>query len=302
VTIISSLDEIPVVCEYLDVFPDELPGMPPDRDVEFVIELQPGTAPISKRPYRMPPKELAELKTQLQELLDKGYIRPSSSPWGCPALFVKKKDGSLRMCVDYRPLNAVTIKNKYPLPRVDVLFDQLAGAKVFSKIDLRSSYHQIKIRPCDIPKTAFSTRYGLYEFLVMSFDLTNAPAYFMYLMNSVFMTELDKFVMVFIDDILIYSKNEKEHAKHLRVVLQRLRDHKLYAKFSKCEFWLKSVKFLGHTISQDGISVDPSKVQEVMDWKPPKSVHQMRSFLGLAFMRFVWSEPEEYLGPLSGFW
>jgi hypothetical protein len=215
VTIISSLDEIPIVCEYPDVFPDELPGMPPDRDVEFVIELQPGTAPISKRPYRMPPKELAELKTQLQELLDKGYIRLSSSPWGCPALFVKKKDGSLRMCVDYRPLNAVTIKNKYPLPRIDILFYQLAGAKVFSKIDLRSGYHQIKIRPCDIPKTAFSTRYGLYEFLVMSFGLTNAPSYFMYLMNSVFMTELDKFVVVFIDDILIYSKSEKEHAKHL---------------------------------------------------------------------------------------
>jgi hypothetical protein len=234
-----------------DVFPDELPGMPPDRDVEFVIELQPGTAPISKRTYRMPPKELAELKTQLQELLDKGYICPSSSPWGCPALFVKKKDGSLRLCVDYRPLNAVTIKNKYPLPRIDVLFDQLAGARVFSKIDLWSGYHQIKIRPCDIPKTAFSTRYGLYEYLVMSFGLTNAPAYFMYLMNFVFMTELDKFVVVFIDDILIYSKNEEEHAEHLRVVLQRLQDHKLYAKFSKCEFWLDSVKFLGHIISKE---------------------------------------------------
>jgi hypothetical protein len=193
------------------------------------------------------------------------------------------------MCVDYRPLNAVTIKNKYPLPRIDVLYDQLAGAKVFSKIDLRSGYHQIKIRPCDIPQTAFSTRYGLYEFLVMSFGLTNSPAYFMYLMNSVFMTELDKFVVVFIDDILIYSESEKEHAKHLRVVLQRLRDHKLYAKFSKCEFWLTSVKFLGHTISHDGISVDPSKVQEVMDWKPPKSVHQIRSFLGLEgyYRRFI---------------
>jgi hypothetical protein len=279
VTIISPLDEIPVVCEYPDVFPDEVPGMPPDRDVEFVIELQPGTAPISKRPYRMPPKELAELKNQLQEILHKGYIRPSSSPWGCPALFVKKKDGSFRLCVDYRPLNAVTIKNKYPLPRIDVLFDQLAGAKVFSRIDLRSGYHQIKIRPCDIPKTAFSTRYGLYIL----------PAYFMYLMNSVFMKELDKFVVVFIDDILIYSKNEKEHAKHLRIVLQCLRDHKLYAKFSKCEFWLNSVNFLGHTISKDGISVDPSKVQEVMDWKPPKSVHQIRSFLGLAgyYRRFI---------------
>jgi hypothetical protein len=213
VTIISPLEEIPVVCEYPDVFPDELPGMPLDRDVEFVIELQPGTAPISKRAYRMPPKELAELKNQLQELLDKGYIRLSSSPWGCPALLVKKKDGSLTLCVDYRPLNAVTIKNKYPLPRIDVLFDQLARAKVFSKIDLHYGYHQIKIRPCDIPKTVFSTRYGLYEFLVMSFGLTNAPAYFMYLMNSMFMMELDKFVVVFIDDILIYSKNEKKHAK-----------------------------------------------------------------------------------------
>jgi hypothetical protein len=167
----------------------------------------------------MPPKELAELKNQLQELLDKGYIRPSSSPWGSPALFVKKKDGSLRMCVDYRPLNAVTIKNKYPLPRIDVLFDQLAGAKVFSKIDLRSGYHQIKIQASDVLKMSFSTRYDLYEFLVMSFGLTNAPAYFMYLMNSVFMNELDKFVVVFIDDILIYSKNEAEHANHLRVVL-----------------------------------------------------------------------------------
>jgi hypothetical protein len=237
----------------------------------------------------MPPKELAELKVQLQELLDKGYIHPSSSPWGSPALFVKKKDGSLWMCVDYRPLNAVTIKNKYPLPRIDVLFDQLAGARVFSKIDLRSSYHQIKIRASDVPKTAFSTRCGLYEFLVMSFGLTNAPAYFMYLMNSVFMNELDKFVVVFIDDILIYSKSKAEHAKHLRIVLQRLRDHKLYAKFSNCEFWLDSVKFLGHTISKEGISVDPSKVQEVMDWKPPKSVHQIRSFLGLAgyYRRFL---------------
>jgi hypothetical protein len=165
----SPVKKIPVVCEYADVFPDELPGMPPDRDIEFAIELQPGTTPISKRPYRMPPAELAELKKQLQELLDKRFIRPSTSPWGCPALFVKKKDESLRLCIDYRPLNAVTIKNKYPLPRIDVLFDQLVGAKVFSEIDLRSGYHQIKIRASDIPKTVFSTRYGLYEFLVMYF-------------------------------------------------------------------------------------------------------------------------------------
>jgi hypothetical protein len=218
-TTAQNLEDIPVACEFPDVFSEDLLGMPPDQDVEFIIELQPDTAPISRRPYKMTPKELAELKVQLNELLDKRYIRLSSSPWGCPALFVKKKDQSLRLCVDYRPLNAVTVKNKYPLPRIDILLDQLAGAKVFSKVDLRSGYHQIKIRLEDIPKTAFSTRYGLYEYLVMSFGLTNAPAHFMYLMNSVFMPELDKFVMVFIDDILIYSKSEEEHAQHLRVIL-----------------------------------------------------------------------------------
>jgi hypothetical protein len=200
------LAKILVLCEFMDVFPDELPGLPPDRDVEFAIELIPGTPPISRRPYRMPLNELAELKKQLQDLLTKGLIHPSSSEWGYPILFMKKKkDNSLRMCVDYRPLNAVTIKNKYPLPRIDILFDQLSKAKVFSKIDLRSGYHQIKIRPQDIPKTMFFIRCGLYEYLVMSFGLTNAPAYFMYLMNSVFMLELDKFVIVFIDDILVYS-------------------------------------------------------------------------------------------------
>jgi hypothetical protein len=284
----SPMKKIPVVCEYANVFPDELLGMPPNQDIGFAIELQPGTTPISKRPYRMPPAELEELMKQLQELPDKGFIRPSTSPWGCPALFVKK-DESLRLCIDYRPLNAVTIKNKYPLPRIDVLFDQLVGAKVFSKIDLRSGYHQIKIRGSDIPKTAFSTRYGLYEFLVMSFGLTNAQAYFMYLMNSVLIPKLDKFVVVFIDDILVYSKNEEEHVGHLHVVLQRLREHRLYAKLSKCDFWLKEIKFLGHTISQAGIAVDPDKVQEVMNWKPPMTVHQIRSFLGLAgyYRRFI---------------
>jgi hypothetical protein len=237
----------------------------------------------------MPPKELAELKTQLQELIEKGFIQPSSSPWGCPAIFVKKKDETLRLCVDYRPLNEVTIKNKYPLPRIDLLFDQLAGAKVFFKIDLRSGYHQIKIKPEDIPKTAFTTRYGLYEYLVMSFGLTNAPAHFMYLMNSVFMPELDKFVVVFIDDILVYSKTKKEHAEHLRIVLTRLREHQLYAKFSKCDFWLKEVQFLGHVLSAEGVAVDPSKVKEVLDWKPPATVHQVWSFLGLAgyYRRFI---------------
>jgi hypothetical protein len=218
------------------------------------------------------------LKVQLNELLDKGYIRPSSSPWSCPALFMKKKDRSLRLCDDYRPLNAVTIKNKYPLPHIDILFDQLAGARVFSKVRLE-----------DVPKTAVFTRYGLYEYLVMSFGLTNALAHFMYLLNSIFMPELDKFVVVFIDDILIYSMSEEENAQHLRVILQRLRDHQLYSKFSKCTFWLKEVPFLGHIISVEDIAVDPNKVQEVLDWKSPRSVMQIHSFLGLAgyYRRFI---------------
>jgi hypothetical protein len=168
----------------------------------------------------MTPKELAELKVQLNELLDKGYLRPCSSPWGCPSLFVKKKDQSLRLCVDYRPLNVITVKKKYPLPHIDILFDQLAGAKVFSKINLHSGYHQIKIRPKDVSKTTLSTKYGLYEYLVMSFRLTNAPAHFMYLIHFVFMLELDKFATVFIDDILIYSKSEEEHVRHLCIILQ----------------------------------------------------------------------------------
>src|SRR3954466_7228699 len=214
----------------------------------------------------MPAKELAELKEQVRELQAKGFIRPSSSPWGAPVLFVEKKDGTMRMCVDYRSLNDVTIKNKYPLPVINDLFDQLEGACVFSKIDLRSGYHKLKIREGDIPKTAFTIRYGLYEYTVMSFGLTNAPAYFMNMMNKIFMKYLDKFVVVFIDDILIYSKTEEEHADHLRLVLETLREHQLYAKFSKCEFWLKEVGFLGHVLSEGGIFVDPAKIQSVIDW------------------------------------
>jgi hypothetical protein len=290
-----------VVCEFPDVFPEDLPGFPPERDVEFVIELKPGTAPISRRSYRMPPNELAELKTQLQNLLEKGFIRPSSSPWGCQAIFVKKKDQTLRMCVDYRPLNEVTIKNKYPLPRIDILFDQLTGARVFSKIELRSGYHQTRIRPKDVPKTAFTTRYGLFKYLVMSFGLTNAPVHFMYLMNSVFMLELDKFVVVFIDDILIYSKNEEEHTKHLRIVLTRLREHQLYAKFSKCAFWLEEIQFFGHVLFAKGIAVDPSKIKDILEWKPPTTVHQVRRFLGLAryYRRFI-PDFSKIVKPITG--
>ncbi|KAL2937256.1 Transposon Ty3-I Gag-Pol polyprotein, partial [Bienertia sinuspersici] len=253
------VEDVRVVNEYVDVFPDDIPGMPPKRDVEFSIDLVPGTGPISKAPYRMAPAEMKELKAQLEELLDKGYIRPSVSPWGAPVLFVKKKDGSLRLCIDYRELNNVTVKNKYPLPRIDDLFDQLRGAGVFSKIDLRSGYHQLRIAENDIPKTAFRTRYGHYEFTVMPFGLTNAPAVFMDLMNRIFRPYLDKFVVVFIDDILVYSKNESEHEEHLRIVLQVLRENKLYAKFSKCEFWLEKVDFLGHIISKEGVAVDPAK-------------------------------------------
>jgi hypothetical protein len=209
------LEDIHVIREFLDVFPNDLPRIPPGRAIEFKIELQPDIALIAKAPYKMSPVELKELKIQLQGLLDKGYIRSSISSWGCSTLFVEKNDKELCLCVDYCPLNAVTIKNKYPLSRIDILFDQLAGAQVFSKMDLCSGYHQIKIHVKDIPKAAFTIRYGLFEYLIMSFGLTNAPAHFMYLMNSIFMPELDKFVVVFIDDILIYSRSMEEHEKHL---------------------------------------------------------------------------------------
>jgi hypothetical protein len=198
-------------------------------------------------------------------------------------------DQTLRMCVDYRPLNEVTIKNKYPLPRIDLLFDQLTGAQVFSKIDLRSGYHQIRIQPKYIPKTTFATRYGLFKYLVMSFGLTNAPAHFTYLINLVFMPELDKFVVVFIDDILIYSQNKEEHAEHLQIILTRLREHQLYAKFSNCVFWVEEIQFLGHVLLAKGIAVDPSKFKDILEWKSPTTVHQVIRFLGLAgyYRRFI---------------
>ncbi|KAH0689359.1 hypothetical protein KY289_016717 [Solanum tuberosum] len=250
---IPHIQSVPVVKEFPEVFPDDLPGVPPEREIDFGVDLIPDTRPISIPPYIMALAELKELKEQLKDLLDKGFIRPNVSPWGAPVLFVRKKDGSLRMCIDYRQLNKVTIKNKYPLPMIDDLFDQLQGASCFSKIDLRSGYHQLKVREYDIPKTAFRTRYGHYEFLVMSFGLTNAPATFMDLMNRVFKPYLDMFVIVFIDDILIYSRNEEDHASHLRIVLQTLKDRELYVKFSKCEFWLEFVAFLGHIIFGDGL-------------------------------------------------
>ncbi|KAD5317690.1 hypothetical protein E3N88_17636 [Mikania micrantha] len=283
------IEDIAVVRDFPEIFPEDLPGLPPKRQVEFQIDLTPGAAPIAKAPYRLAPTEMQELSNQLQELLDKGFIRPSFSPWGAPVLFVKKKDGSFRMCIDYRELNKVTIKNRYPLPRIDDLFDQLQGSSYYSKIDLRSGYHQLRIQENDIPKTAFRTRYGHYEFLVMPFGLTNAPAVFMDLMNRVYKPYLDKFVIVFIDDILIYSKNQEEHAEHLRLVLELLKKEQLYAKFSKCDFWIREVQFLGHVVNERGIHVDPAKIEAIKNWEAPKTPTEVRQFLGLAgyYRRFI---------------
>ena len=240
-------------------------------------------------PHKMEPFELQELKVQLQELLDKGFIRPSTSPWGAPILFTKKKDRTLRLYIDYRQLNRVTIKNWYPSSRIGDLFDQLRGARVYSKIDLHIGYHQLRVKETDIPKTAFKTHYMHFEFTLIPFGLTNAPATFMDHMHRVFQLYLDQFVMVFVDDILIYSQLEREHEDHLRIVLQLLRDHQLYAKFSKCEFCLTRVRFLGHVVSALGVSVDPKKVEAVISWERLKSVFEIRSFLGLAgyYRRFI---------------
>nr|GEX79369.1 putative reverse transcriptase domain-containing protein [Tanacetum cinerariifolium] len=244
-----NIENLSVVREFADVFPDELPGLPSVREIEFGIELIPGAEPISKAPYRMAP--------------------------GAPVLFVKKKDGSMHLCIDYRELNRITIRNRYPLPRIDDLFDQLQGAKYFSKIDLRSGYHQLRVKDHDICKTAFRTRYGHYEFLVMPFGLTNAPAVFMDLMNRIFHEYLDKFVIVFIDDILVYFKSKEEHEQHLQIMLEILRQKKLYTKFLKCEFWLQQVAFLGHIVSADGITMDPSKVEAITKWPRPTTVTEV---------------------------
>ncbi|GJX25253.1 putative reverse transcriptase domain-containing protein [Tanacetum coccineum] len=234
-------EEIMVVRDFLEVFPNDLSGLPPVREIEFQIELVLGAMPVTESPYRLTPSELEELSGQLRELRDKGFIPPSSSPWGAPVLFVKKKDGSFRMCIDYRELNKLTIKNRYPLLRIDDLFDQLQGSQYFSKIDLRSGYHQLRVHEDNISKTAFRTRYGYFKFVVMPFGLTNASAVFMDLMNRVCRPYLDKFVIVFIDDILIYYKTREEHEEHLGLVLELLKKERLYAKFSKCEFWLREV-------------------------------------------------------------
>ncbi|GJS85642.1 putative reverse transcriptase domain-containing protein [Tanacetum coccineum] len=255
----KQVKDVPIVRDFPEVFPEDLPGLPPIRPVEFQIDLIPGAAPVARAPYRLAPSEMKELSEQLQELSDKDFIRPSSSPWGAPVLFVKKKDGSFRMCIDYRELNKLTVKNRYPLPRIDDLFDQLQGSSIYSKIDLRSGYHQLRVREQDIPKTAFRTRYGHYEFQVMPFGLTNAPA------------------------------NEKEHEEHLKEILGLLKEEKLYAKFSKFDFWIPKVQFLGHVIDSRGIHVDPAKIESIKDWASPKTPTEIRQFLGLAgnYRRFI---------------
>ncbi|GKE58733.1 putative reverse transcriptase domain-containing protein, partial [Tanacetum coccineum] len=260
------LEDVPIVRDFPKVFPEDLSGIPPARQVEFQIDLVPGAAPVARAPYRLASSEMKELAEQLQELSNKGFIRPSFSPWGAPVLFVKKKDGSFCMCINYRELNKLTVKNRYPLPRIDNLFDQLQGSSVYSKIDLRSGYHQLRVREEDIPKTMFRTRYGHYEFQVMPFSLTNASTVFMDLMNRVCKPYLDKFVIVFIDDILIYSKNKEEHEEHLKLILKLLKKEELYVKFSKCEFWIPKVQFLGHVIDSKGIHVDPAKIESIKDW------------------------------------
>ncbi|GKA63310.1 putative reverse transcriptase domain-containing protein [Tanacetum coccineum] len=268
------LKGVPIVRDFPEVFPEDLSGLPPTRQVEFQIDLVPGAAPVARAPYRLAPSKMKELSEQLKELSDKGFIRPSSSPWGAPVLFVKKKDGSFRMCIDYRELNKLTVKNRYPLPRIDDLFDQLQGSSVYSKIDLRSGYDQLRVREEDIPKTAFRTRYGHYEFQVMPFGLTNAPALFMDLMNRVCKPYLDKFVIIFIDDILIYSKNKQEHEEHLKLILELLKKEELYAKFSSCILFPK----YSSRSCLDGVSIEDSlkrfsKIAKTYDQATPEKVN-----------------------------
>ena len=288
----NNVDEIQLLhAKHGRVFVEgELPGMPPIRPgLDHKVDEMPGTRPAARPMFRMSAQELAEVERQIKILLKLGFIRPSVSQYAAPVLFVRKKDGSLRMCIDYRALNKGTIKNQYPLPRIDEVFDEFAGATVFSKLDLASGYHQIRIAPEDIHKTAFRTKFGLYEFTVMPFGLTNAPATFQTLMNRVLAPFLHKFVVVYLDDILIYSRNREEHRAHVDAVLNTLAQNHLYAKPSKCEFFKEELEFLGHIVSKDGVKVDPKKIKAIVDWPVPQDVKDVRSFLGLAnfYRRFV---------------
>lgn len=279
-----------ILNEYKDVFPGKLPkGLPPKRSQDFVIDLKEGSMPQKKGLYRMSTAELKELKAQLQDLIEHEFIRPSSSPWGAPVLFASKKDGGLRLCIDYRALNRLTQKNSYPLPRIDDILDQLSTAKYFTTIDLRSGYHQIRLDPKSIPMTAFRTRYGHFEFRVVPFGLTNAPAKFMELMNESFTKYLDKFVIVYLDDILVYSESWEDHLRHLRKTLDILRKEKLYAKRSKCFFGAQEVEYLGFILKPNGVAMNPHKTRAITEWPTPESKKDIQSFLGLVnyYRRFI---------------
>jgi Reverse transcriptase (RNA-dependent DNA polymerase) len=246
------------------------------------IALEEVAKPVAKPALRLSPAEMDDLKKQLSQLLEKGLIRSSVSPWGAPVLFAPKKDGCLRMCLDYRALNKLTIKNKCPIPRIDEIFDRLQGAQYFTSLDLRNSYYQIRMKDADIPKTCIRTRYGSFEFLVMPFGITNAPSTFQAMMNDVFREHLDEFVMVYIDDILIFSLTAEDHLKHVKFILVRLRQHQLFAKRSKSEFNRASLPFLGHLACQGGVRMQQSKVQALDDWPRLTTVTEVQSFLGLA--------------------
>jgi transposase InsO family protein len=277
-----------LLAEYRDVF-EPLKSLSEGSDVVHPVPTLPDHPPPYRKPYRMTPAEHAEVKRQVEDLLTKGFIEPSSSPYGAPVLFVQKKDGTLRMCIDYRQLNKITVRDRYPLPRIDDLLDRIARCKLFSSLDLQSGYHQIRIAEADVPKTAFTTPIGHFQFKVLCFGLTNAPATFQRVMNRVFAPYLNQFVLVYLDDVLVMSRDPEEHLAHLRLVLQALRDHGFKAKASKCEFGRASLKFLGHVVSGGGVHVDPDKLKVLRDWPVPRSVNALRSFLGLAnyFRRFV---------------
>ena len=279
-----------LVQQYSDIFVNELPsGLPPHRSVEFGIELEPNSKPPSQAPYKMSGHELSELSKIIQELLEKKLIRPSESPYGAPVVLIRKKDGSYRLCLDYRKLNEITIKNAYGLPRIDEMFDRLAGAKIYTQLDCQSGYWQMRVKESDISKTAFRSRVGHYEWMVMPQGVTNGPATFSALMQNIFSDIIDKYFISYLDDMLIYSKNQDQHIEHCKSVFNILRKHKIYCQLAKCKFFTNEVNFLGHVINQNGVQMQLDKIKSILNWSIPKTVKQLRGFLGLTgyYRKFI---------------